>query len=304
MSLSHSLNRTFAVTALTMALFAGNALFARAALRGVDANGEALIDQASYAAMRILGAALVLLILLWWRGEPVGSLRLHGNWRGGVVFACFAFFYSWAYLSLDSGVGTLIQFSTVQVVMVGYAMLLGTRPSGKQWGGLAIAMVGLVLLGFPSLAGLPHSSGTPGPVAGIAMVMAGGCWGLYSNLGKGSQTPVHDNAGNFLRAIPLAAVLFLATFLVEDHTISLHGGALAAGSGVISTGLACALWYSILQGGAHVAASISQLMIPVIAAFGGAVLFQEQLTLPVLIPAGIVLLGVGISIMPARRQVF
>jgi len=46
------------------------------------------------------------------------------------------------------------------------------------------------------------------PLAGAAlMLMAGAAWGVYSIRGKGAGDAARVTAGNFLRAVPFAAVL-------------------------------------------------------------------------------------------------
>jgi drug/metabolite transporter (DMT)-like permease len=67
--------RTLALTALAMLAFAANSVLCRLAL------GQRLIDPASFAAVRVITAALtlVLMVLPRWRARG----RASGNWRSG-----------------------------------------------------------------------------------------------------------------------------------------------------------------------------------------------------------------------------
>ena len=42
------------------------------------------------------------------------------------------------------------------------------------------------------------------------MLAAGAAWGVYSLLGRGAGDPIAATGGNFLRAVPFAALLALA----------------------------------------------------------------------------------------------
>ncbi|MBN8294987.1 EamA family transporter, partial [Rhodobacter sp. NTK016B] len=80
------------------------------------------------------------------------------------------------------------------------------------WGGLVIALFGLIYLVLPGLA-------SP-PVGGSAlMIISGIAWGFYSLLGRGSAQPVANTMNNFVRAVPFA----LGVSLVNLSQVQLSG---------------------------------------------------------------------------------
>src|SRR5262249_38161040 len=148
----------------------------------------------------------------------------------------------------------------------------GERPGLLQWSGLAIALAGLLALTLPRL-GL----GAPDPVGVALMAAAGVAWGIYSLRGRGgTQSPIAANADNFLRRVPLAAVLLLWSHPRMDASPS--GIALAAASGGLASGLGYSLWYAALPGLTRMRAAVVQLTVPVLAAVGAVVLLGEVLT--------------------------
>jgi len=66
--------------------------------------------------------------------------------------------------------GALILFATVQITMLTYALVKGTRFSFAQWFGFAMALVGLVYLFLPGISAPPL-------FGALLMVIAGGCLG-------------------------------------------------------------------------------------------------------------------------------
>ena len=118
--------RTLALTSVTMIFFAANSVLARLALR------EDEIDGGSFTAVRILSGAVVLALLVGTCGGGFSALRRHGSW--GAAFALFGYAaaFSFAYLSLDAGVGALILFGAVQITMIAVGMNRGERPRSSE----------------------------------------------------------------------------------------------------------------------------------------------------------------------------
>ena len=59
--------------------------------------------------------------------------------------------FSFAYISLDTGIGALILFGMVQATMVAGALWAGDRPSVAEWVGWLLAVSGFVYLVSPGL---------------------------------------------------------------------------------------------------------------------------------------------------------
>ena len=130
------------------------------------------------------------------------------------------------------------------------------------------------------------------------MVSAGLAWGVYSLLGKGARNPTEATAGNFLRAVPFAAVLGLAT--MGTANVDRTGALYAAVSGAITSGLGYVLWYAVLPRLKATSAATIQLSVPIIATLGGALLLAEPITGRLLIASVAIIGGIALVIGSKR----
>ena len=96
------------------------------------------------------------------------------------------------------------------------------------------------------------------------MLGAGVAWGVYSLRGRGSGDPLRVTAGNFVRAIALAAGLSLAAvpWLAWTRPASPY----AVASGALASGVGYAIWYTALAALKTTSAATVQLSVPVLAA--------------------------------------
>ena len=277
-----SRSRVFVLTLLAMLAFAGNSLLCRAAL----ATGR--IDAASFTTIRVLSGALALWLIV--RLKAGGSAKA-GSWPSAFALFAYAAAFSFAYLTLTTATGALLLFGAVQVTMIGWGFWRGDRLSGWQALGVVTALGGLVGLLLPGL--------SAPPLEGAAlMLLAGVAWGVYSLRGKGAGPPLPATAGNFLRAVPFAAALSLAT--LPWVKLDAAGAALAVASGALTSGIGYAIWYSALPGLKAASAATVQLSVPPLAALGGVILLGEPLTLRLLL-ASVAILG-GIALVTAERS--
>jgi drug/metabolite transporter (DMT)-like permease len=274
--------RTALLTLLAMVGFAANSLLCRAALRG------GAIDAASFTAIRLASGAVVLVALVIARQ---GAIRREGNWLSAAALAAYAVAFSYAYLHIGAAVGALILFGAVQLTMLAGGLLHGERPSLRQWIGWAVAAAGLVIINAPGL--------DAPPAAGAAlMFLSGIAWGVYSLRGRGVTRPLAATAGNFARALPLAALL-AGVALATRAPVSAEGAVLAAASGGLASGLGYSLWYAAVPSlGAHRAAAV-QLSVPVLTALAALVLLDEPLR-PAVVAGGAAIVG-GLALALRRR---
>jgi drug/metabolite transporter (DMT)-like permease len=267
---------------LAMTAFAANSLLCRMALR----NGA--IDPGSFTAIRIASGAAVLWLIARLRDRTMTSA---GSWWSAAALFAYAAAFSFAYVELPAAVGALILFCAVQVTMIGYGLWKGERIGRIQAAGLALAIAGLVTLLSPGLS-------APSPGSAALMLAAGIAWGIYSLRGKGSGDPTIATAGNFLRAVPLAVILSLAT--LASASASAAGVLYAVASGGLASGVGYAIWYAALPGLTATKAATIQLSVPVVAAVGGVVLLGEAIT-PTLVVSSAAILG-GIALVVAARR--
>ena len=274
--------RVFILTAIAMVAFAGNSLLCRQALR------HTTIDAATFTLVRIVSGAACLWIIARLRR---GSSRNAGSWPSALALFGYATFFSFAYLRLTAGTGALLLFGAVQATMIFWALTKGERLRALQIAGLSLALIGLVALVLPGLSAPPFG-------AAALMLGAGIAWGIYSLRGKGGGDPLRATAGNFLRAVPMAALLALAAWRWTNYDGA--GTCYAIVSGALASGVGYAVWYSALPALKASAAATVQLSVPVIAAAGGIAFLGEPITLRFAIASVAVLGGIALVIVERR----
>ncbi|GAC1465397.1 MAG: DMT family transporter [Desulfuromonadaceae bacterium] len=268
---------------LAMVAFAANSILCRMAFKNT------VIDAGSFTSIRIVSGAVVLWLIMRARGIPNG---LTGSWLSALALFVYAAGFSFAYVKLPTAVGALILFGAVQATMIGYGLWSGERMGGMQVVGLCSAFAGLVTLLLPGLS-------APPPVSSALMLAAGVAWSIYSLRGKGSDNPTGATAGNFLRAVPFTALLWVAT--VTGASLDRAGVWYAVVSGGLASGVGYAIWYAALSGLKSTNAATIQLCVPVIAALGGVMFLGETITLRLLLSSAGILGGIALVIISKSR---
>jgi drug/metabolite transporter (DMT)-like permease len=271
--------RIFILTLLAMIAFAGNSLLCRAALK------QTSIDAASFTFVRIFSGAAALWLIMKMRGA---AWKEAGNWSSALALFAYAAAFSFAYNSLSAGTGALLLFGAVQATMILWGFRRGERLHTIQIVGLVVAVTGLIALLLPGLSAPPLSGS-------ILMLGAGVAWGVYSLRGKVEKNPVSSTAGNFLRAVPLAAIVSI--MFLPWARLDRAGIGYAVISGAIASGLGYVIWYTALSGLKAASAATVQLSVPVLAATGGILLLGEPITFRYLIASIAVLGGIALVVI-------
>jgi drug/metabolite transporter (DMT)-like permease len=283
---------TAILTALTLVAFAANSLLCRMAL------GAELIDPVSFTTLRLLSGAAILVPIARYTARARSASADTGSWGSGVALFVYAIAFSLAYVSLETGLGALILFGAVQVTMLTAGLKSGERPHAFEWLGLVVALGGLVYLVLPGIT-------APNPLGAILMAASGIAWGVYSIRGKDSNAPIAATSGNFVRTIPLAIVASAIAYSWIRYESP--GVTLAVLSGAITSGLGYVLWYRALRNLTASRAALVQLLVPVLAAFGGVVFLAEDVSLRLVIASALILGGIAVAVvrrrsLPARRN--
>ena len=277
-----SFARVIFLTSLAMIAFACNSLLCRVALK------HTAIDAMTFSTIRLASGAIML-----WLVSRLSSKTAdcRGNWPSAIALFVYAVGFSFAYISLPASTGALLLFGAVQATMIGHGIWSGERLLKMQVVGIVLALGGLVGLFLPGLSAPPL-------LGSLLMLSAGVAWGVYSLRGKGACEPIRVTAGNFIRAVPVAAILSL----ILRNSASLDGPGLgyAITSGAVTSGLGYAIWYMALPSLRATDAATVQLSVPVIAALGGIVFLGESLTMR-LVFASIAILG-GIALVILGKQ--
>ena len=300
--------RLFFLSSLALIAFAGNSLLCRWALAGQQ------IDALSFTLIRLMSGAITLLILFWvFEAKSVRALfklnhqALTGmsrlkNLSGPFWLFIYAAGFSYAYLSLETGIGALILFAAVQISMIGLNIIKGDRPSLVQWVGILISFSGFIYLLLPTLS-------SPSLVGFILMTAAGVAWGVYSLQAK-QVNPEKDSAltktaRNFIWSLPFALVLLFLSLLLsgtDSFFIENKGIYLALTSGALTSGVGYAIWYQVVKVLNATLASVSQLLVPVIATAMGVAFLGEAIELNFIVATLMVLGGVILVLLQKGKQ--
>ena len=287
--------KAMAMSIMALVAFAGNSVLCRIAL------SDGAIHPASFTSIRLVSGAIVLmaLVLLSNAGKQEAGNYINKGWAAPTILFIYAALFSFAYITLDTGVGALILFGAVQITMVAVSLIRGAKLSWLEWFGLLMACAGLLYLVFPELS-KPSLSGF------LMMSGAGVAWGLYTVLGQGSQNPLADTASNFIKTVPLSVILlmlFSSQWLATDFSDRLVVTAwlFAILSGAVTSGVGYAIWYAALRYLKSNQAGVMQLLVPIIAAIGGVIFAGELLTYRLIFASALVLGGILIVISAKQK---
>jgi len=254
--------------------------------------GESSIDAISFSAIRLASGAITLFIF-------VNIFRKHAlpykreSWISAAMLFLYVVAFSLAYLSLDAGTGALILFGAVQMTMIFGAVRSGETPGGFEWLGIVIALAGLVYLLLPGLS-------APSPVGASLMLISGMAWGIYSLRGKQTEKPLEDTAANFIRTLPIIAVVSLMS-IPWMHT-STEGIVLAVLSGALASGTGYVIWYMALSELTTTRAAAVQLSVPVLTAIGGVIFLAETISERLILSSIMILGGIWLTIIGHRAE--
>ncbi|WP_216825073.1 DMT family transporter [Agarilytica rhodophyticola] len=278
-------------TALALTAFAANSVLCRLALL------DGAIDPGSFTSVRLISGITTLLLIFQFtrkkdKLEQTSEKIQHGSWLASLMLFIYAAAFSFAYVFLDTGTGALILFAAVQITMIAVSVVSGKSLHYSELLGVFVAFCGFVYLVAPEIS-------KPSLTGFVLMTLAGCAWGVYTLKGRGSLSPVADTYYNFLRTLPLAAILFGITLF--DAKITSEGLFLAVMSGAVASGIGYSIWYAALTGLSALQAAVLQLLVPVIATAGGLLFAKESLSYSFVF-ASLMILG-GILIVIAGQRV-
>lgn len=270
--------RIVIITILALIAFAANSLITRAALN------QTTIDAASFTLIRIVSGALFLALFIFCKKSVPNNKS--GSWIAAAALFIYAISFSYGYGLIAAGTGALLLFGSVQITMTAIGYREGERLNKRQFSGFIIAILGLIILMLPGIAA-PSLSGT------LLMCLSGIAWGFYTLLGRGEVDPSTATANNFIKAAPMAIIMWLVIKLTSAEQINLDsiGIMYALLSGIVASGIGYIIWYSVLPALKATQAAIIQLSVPVIVTLSGAVLLDETITLSIVIASIAIVCG-------------
>ena len=276
--------RLFVFTTLALFAFAANSLLSRMAFV------ENAIEPLPFTLIRIMSGALLLALLVRPRVSEMKrmiDMSLNKtNWLSAISLSIYAFAFSWAYVGMDTGMGALILFATIQIVLNIVAQLLGAKTNALTLLGIMIAFMGLIVLLLPG-------QSAPDFDRAAIMMIAGLAWAGFVFAGRNSQQPLNDVAIAFRWSLVWCVPLI---FFVDWQGSSIKGIVLAVLSGTLASGLGYALWYKVLPQLGLQSAAQAQLVVPVLALIMGVVFLSEQLSFTLLLACSLILIGITLAI--------
>lgn len=269
------------LTTLSLLAFAANSLLCRLALATDQ------IDLFSFTALRLLSGMLILIPASRLVQEVSPSKPWNNAWVSGATLFVYALTSSLGYVTLGAGTGTLALAGAIQISMFGWALIRKEPISRAKWIGSAVSLGGLIVLVSPGLS-------APDPAGAAFMILSGVAWGIYSIRGRGATAPVLMTARNFTCTVPLILLVLLVR--LQPLEISPRGAWIAICSGALTSGLGYVIWYHALRKLSTTTAAIVQLLIPVIAAFGGILFLNEVLNGRLIVSSALILGGVWMGL--------
>ena len=270
------------LTALALIFLSANSILAKAALVNET------IDAYSFTFFRISSGSLTLLTLLYIKQKNI-TLSKNKNWLSAFMLFVYAIAFSYSYLSLEAGLGTLLLFGVVQLSMILIAVFKKESINLQKMVGITVAFTGLAYLLFPNEEfelSLFHC---------FLMSLSGIAWAVYSILGKESKDALFDTTDNFVKATFFVIIFYL--LFIDDVLVTKEGVLLAIASGSITSAIGYVIWYYVLPQLKIVTASIIQLIVPVIAIFFSVIFLKEQLTYTLILSTAIILGGISIAVV-------
>jgi drug/metabolite transporter (DMT)-like permease len=273
------------LTALTMIAFAANSIFCRLAL--ADTNNDPL----SFTIIRLFSGAVICLPYFF---KARRNIKLQFNFMSllpALMLFSYALFFSLSYVQMTAGTGALIVFPAAQFTMLGYSLYSGTRFQVLEKVGIFVALLGLIYLVLPGF-------DVPPVNASILMLFSGISWGAYSLLGKKVSNPSISTALNFVYTLPLVLILFLINGVHQTPM----GILWAILSGALTSALGYLLWYIVIKDLKTSTAAVALLSAPAIAAFGGVIFLNENLSFRIIASSVLILGGLYIKIIGSTKN--
>jgi len=270
---------------IVLLFFASNSIFARMAIATQN------IDAFSFTFIRIVSALFLLLLVFIYKNKHL-KLGLKSNYLSGFMLFLYAICFSYSYINMLAGIGTLILFAVVQLTMIILALFFQEKLSLNKLLGISIAFGGLVYLLYPK------EDFTISYFHTFLMFLSGVGWAIFSVLGKKSKDTTLNVTDSFFKALIFSIIfaIFYIMFFETNFKIDFFTFLLAFISGSITSAFGVFLWYMILPQMQIISASIVQLIVPIIAIFLSVIFLDEDITLNLVFSTFIILFGIFLAL--------
>lgn len=245
------------------------------------------IDAFSFTILRIFSGAILLLGIYFYKNRNL-KFDMKKNWISSFMLFLYAICFSYSYINMFAGIGTLILFAVVQLSMILIALFYREKLTINKILGIIVAFSGLVFLLYPkedfSLSFF-HT---------FLMIISGIAWAIYSVIGKSSTNALLNTTDNFFKAT-IFTIIFMV-FFIKELKLDLYTSFLAVISGAITSALGYLIWYKILPKIQIITASILQLIVPILAIFLSVIVLDEKFSFELGISTFIILFGIFLAL--------
>ena len=276
---------------IVLIFFASNSILARMAIFTQN------IDAFSFTFLRIISAMFVLLFIYFYKNKKI-KIDFRNNYISGFMFFLYAICFSYSYINMAAGIGTLILFAVVQLTMIILALFLNEKLTLNKIIGITIAFGGLIYLLYPK------DDFTISYFHAFLMFLSAIGWAIFSVLGKKSNNATLNATDSFVKAFifTIFFAIFYLFFFENSLKIDFPTFIIAITSGSLTTAFGVFIWYSILPNIEIMTASIIQLIVPIIAIILSIVFLNETFTFELFISTIIILLGIFIALYKKRKN--
>lgn len=272
--------------ALSLLFLASNSIFCKLALV------NNYIDAYSFTILRLLFGAITLVLIYFYKTKKIYFSKKI-NWLSSFMLFSYAICFSYSFINIDAGMGTLLLFTVVQIVMVLFSLFQKEKITVQKFFGVILALFGLAYLLYPKDSfeiSLFHA---------FLMIIAGVSWAIYTILGKKSSDSLYNTMDNFVKSL-IFIVIFYILFLPENIFITNKGLLLAFISGSITSAIGYVLWYEVLPKMQFITAGIIQLFVPIISIVISIIFLNESLTMTLFLSATMIFIGIILTIFSKK----
>lgn len=272
--------------ALSLLFLASNSIFCKLALV------NNYIDAYSFTLLRLLFGAITLVLIYFYKTKKIYFSK-KTNWLSSFMLFSYAICFSYSFINIDAGMGTLLLFTVVQIVMVLFSLFQKEKITVQKFFGVILALFGLAYLLYPKDSfeiSLFHA---------FLMIIAGVSWAIYTILGKKSSDSLYNTMDNFVKSL-IFIVIFYILFLPENIFITNKGLLLAFISGSITSAIGYVLWYQVLPKMQFITAGIIQLFAPIISIVISIIFLNESLSMTLFLSATMIFIGIILTIFSKK----
>ncbi|WP_447957321.1 DMT family transporter [Vreelandella sp. EE7] len=284
--------RVGGVAASLMLVFCVVLGFQQVAIKGVAED----ISPLAQIALRCSGAALLVVAFAYWKGVQGRAFCRH--WRPGVLVGLgftgeFAFLAWGLDYTLASHMSVFLYTAPIFAALGLHAWVPGEQLGVRQWWGVGLAFLGMVIALAP---GLGQGLGLEVLLGDMLGLLAGFCWAATTVVIRKSSLSEAPAELTLSYQLGVTALLLLPVAALSGQLTSARWTSMALWSlgfqTLIISLAALLLWFSLLRRYRASQLGIFSFLAPLFGVVFGTLLLDETLSIHFLLGGGVILLGI------------